>query len=305
MKAIFQFYIGGIRQSIPSGYISLDVFMDSIQYPKPNTLNLLEEIKTASLNDDKELKNKLKEKLPFFTPAVVVKDGKSRRYDNIESFTGLAQIDFDGFDSIDQANDCKHWLFENNQEIKCAYLSPSRLGVKALMRIPICKGVDEFQDYYRAITHFFKVECHVPNFDVAPQNAILPLYYAYDPDVLIREHAFVWTKRRYKEKYPIGDTTIIYDCNSPLGKSLINKFIDRVESITDNGHPQFRSACLMLGSLVGSGFLSQGDAEDLASKSISASPYLSNAHGHSTYNKTAVWAIERSKNSPYSPPKTP
>ena len=301
MKKMFQYYIGGIRQSIPSGYVSLDGFIDAIKNPKQKTLNLLDEIKEASLNNDKELKNKLKEKLPFFTPAVIVKDGKSRRYENIDRFTGLAQIDFDGFDSVDQATDCKHWLFENSKQIKCAYLSPSKLGVKALMRVSVCKDVNEFQDHYRAITSFFKVECHVPHFDVAPQNAILPLYYSYDKDVLIRENALVWTKRIHKKKYVVKDSNIVYDCSSPLGKSLINKFIDRVEKITDNGHPQFRSACLMLGSLVGSGFLTQNDAEDLASKSIKSNSYLSDAHSHSTYNKTALWAIERSKNNPYKP----
>jgi hypothetical protein len=247
------------------------------------------------------LKNKLKEKLPFFTPAVIVKDGKSRRYENINTFTGLAQIDFDGFDSVDQATDCKHWLFDVSKEIKCAYLSPSKLGVKALMRVGMCKDVDEFQDYYRAITNFFKVECHVPHFDVAPQNAILPLYYSYDKNVLIRENPIVWNTKIYKKKYEAKVNDIVYDCDSPLGKSLINKFIDRVERITNNGHPQFRSACLMLGSLVGSGFLSQDEAENLASKSIKSNAYLSDAHSHSTYNKTAIWAIERSKNNPYKP----
>ena len=294
----FQYYTGGIKATIPKGYVSLTSFLSKIRNPNPATLVLLGSISDASREGDKKTKTLLKNKLPFFTPSVIVEDGKPRRYENIASFTGLAPIDFDGFDNIDQANDCKHWLFEQNTEVICAYLSPSRLGVKALVLIPVCNEVEEFQDYYRGLTKKYRDDFHIKQFDTAPQNAILPLFYAYDKDVLIRDNAVTFVDKVLKPVYVPSEVVMNVESDKPRIDILVNKFFERCHNIVDNGHPQFRSACIMLGSLVPH-YVNEIDALAYTESAIRSNGYMISKHPFETYYKTAKWAIDVGMKSPY------
>lgn len=288
----FQYYIGGIKSVTPKGKLSLKQFLNKTKNPKKETTVLLKAIEVASGLGDKIAKNKLKEKLPYFTPSVIVKDGKARRYENIESFTGLAQLDFDGFDNVDTAIDMKNWLFNEYPQIICAYLSPSNKGVKALIKIPICKNVDEFQDYYRAISKHFKNDLSINQFDVAPQNAILPLFYSEDKNLLQRSDAIDWIDKIEKEIFvPIERQTLELKDKQMAG--FVRKFFERIDLINDNGHPQFRSACLMLGSLTPH-YISESEALTYCEQAIRTNSYLSNAHNFSTYFNTAKWCIKNS-----------
>ena len=198
------FYKNGIKNSFCDGYVSIDRFVEANRNPKPSIAKLLSDIKKASADNDKKLKTQLKEKLIFFTPSVIIPLEERRKYGNIESFTGMAQLDFDGLD-VEKAIEFKEFLFENYKEFYCVYLSPSKKGVKGIMRIPICKEVKEYQDYYRAIEEEFET---YDGFDPAPKNAVLPLYISHDVFIRYRENAKVWSIKKevaqdLRELYPI------------------------------------------------------------------------------------------------------
>jgi len=181
-----QYYIGGIFENKPKGMVDLETFIASHFNPKVSTIQLVDSIRLEGLKGDKKAKNALKEKLPFIVPPVIV-SGR-RQYSDIVSFTGICQLDFDG---VTEPFELKEYLFNKYEQFYCVYVSPSG-GVKGLMKIPICKDVEEYQEYYQGIIDEF--EC-IDGFDPAPKNAVLPLFVSYDYFLLNRKNPSTWTKK--------------------------------------------------------------------------------------------------------------
>ena len=296
----FQWYSGNIKHAKPMGFVSLASFISKHKKPTRKILEVFDQIETASLQGDKKLKSELKQNnLYYFTPGAIF-NGR-RRYSNISEFTGLAQIDIDNLEH-DEALDLKEYLYDNYPQIYVSYLSPSRKGVKALIRIPVVKSIKEFKEYYAGIEEEFN---WIAGFDSAPKNLALPLFLSYDTDLLYRESATVWTKKGElldmdltKNLKPVpsspiieGDETV-YKSTAYYRKISLDIFAKKISGIVDAGHPQLRSASLVLGSRVGANYLSQSDAEQYAEWCIRNSSYLSK--GISGYVNTMKWCIRKS-----------
>lgn len=293
------FYKNGIKNSFCDGYVSIDRFVEANRNPKPSIAKLLSNIKKASADDDKKLKTQLKEKLIFFTPSVIIPLEERRKYGNIESFTGMAQLDFDGLD-VEKAIEFKEFLFENYKEFYCVYLSPSKKGVKGIMRIPICKEVKEYQDYYRAIEEEFET---YDGFDPAPKNAVLPLYISHDVFIRYRKNAKVWSIKKevvqdLRELYPIPRKQYkplkSNDKNKNRAINTVRKMINGI--IDSPGHYQLRSACLIFGTRVGYGYVDYYEAKQELENLCRSNSYLSK--GLEGYIITANWGLENGLKTP-------
>jgi len=293
----FNYYDGDIYNSYVVGEVTLEQFVRAHESPKPQVLNLLKKTRAAAKKGDLKLKNKYKAKLYYFTPAVNILKGFERRYTNIVAFTGYAQLDFDKLKSKQEAIDFKKYLFDQYEVIRCAYLSPSKLGVKAIIQIPIVKSVDEYKDYYKGIEDEME---QYDGFDAAPKNAVLPLYISEDPEILYRPLIKTWDIK--------GDRTIdawvsTYDPNKPLSGTTADElkaialFKEKIDEIVDgDGHPRLRSACLVLGARVGAGYIDMNEAKRLAEYCVTSNSYLKK--GISGYLSTANWAIEQGSSNP-------
>lgn len=304
---VFPYYKGNIYEPFVEGYVSLDRFIDAHSDPTDTTWKLLSIINDAAINKDKTLKNNLKKQLHYFTPAVVIKIGTARRYENIIRFTGLVQIDIDGIE-LQDAKDLKVYLFDNYKEFFCLYLSPSGMGVKGLIRIPIVKSVKEYKEYFQGIEDEFD---WIHGWDSAPKNPVLPLYISADRKILRRDNATVWTKKgelpdittyeNLTDKIPIrasidGDSSV-YKSKSYYEKITLDIFKKRIDAIVDSdGHMRMRSACLVLGSRVGAGYISLGDADFFAEQVIRGNAYLNK--GIENYLKTMNWGITQGIKNP-------
>ena len=179
------YYPGDITQSRAIGHIDLYQFCYAHQNPKESVEKAIDLIGTTK---DKGLRGELKKGLYYFTPSVIIPKGKRRKYDSIQSFTGLMQLDFDGEEN---ALELKSYLSTDFPYIYCAYLSPSRKGVKALMKIPVCKDVNEYKEYFLGVEQHF-INLGVESFDHAPYNPILPLYISYDKEMYVNAHPSEW-----------------------------------------------------------------------------------------------------------------
>lgn len=289
-----QVYKGGIKSNQPIGLTSLETFLSAHSEPSDTTVQLLDSIALASSQGNKKKKTMLKETLPFITPAVIVK--KYRRYTDIERFTGIASLDFDG---LDNARELKYHLFSTYPQIIASYISPSGKGVKALIRIPISKDVEEYQDYYRALEDEFE---GIYGFDPAPKNAVLPLFYSYDYMLLQREDASVWSRKKIVEKdfhqaYPLPPRPYKKNKdNDRSGQRAINTVRKMINQIVDGGHPQLRGACLILGTRVGAGYLLRQEAEQEVEYLIRSNSYLQK--GIKGYITTSLWAIDEGMKTP-------
>lgn len=292
---IFPYYSGNIRLTKVIGYASLSNFIYAQKNPTPCNRKIFEQIKECK--DPKE-KRMLKHKLYSFTPSVLIKQNEKRKYDNVIRYTGLMQIDLDGIDEIDLAEDLKKWVFEQ-PECVCSYLSPSN-NVKALIAINKPLNQDHYVRLHNAITEKYEETTY---FDKATKNAVLPLFLSMDKNILYREYSEA--KQWSKEKEIKIDHVALNEqpnFNSFVGNQSFfrNKTVrlltTKINSISDNGHPQVRSAALILGSRVGANYLSKQDASIIIENLIKQNQYLSK--GISGYIETANWAIEQGMNNP-------
>lgn len=281
----FQFYRAKITESEPIGWVTLNQFIKANSNPNAAIKELFQKIKYSASIGDLKTKQELKEKLYSFTPCVNVSE--KRRYEFITSFTGLLVLDFD---KIDNAPDFKEYLYNEFNFIYLCWLSPSKKGVKALVKIPIVKTVNQFKAYYFGIAEEME---QYNGFDSTGQNCVLPLYQSYDPEMLIRENPALWTrtgiKRNDFELIPIA-RTIAPELSTGKEKVISKIIYSGIDKIKDNGHPQLRSICLVIGGYVANQYMNFNDAIDIIYNRIESNHYLQK--GISGYKKTAKWAVE-------------
>ena len=303
----FQYYFGDIKKSIPIGFLSLETFIDKHLNPKAELLSVFKEIDEAVSKGDMKLKAELKmNNLYSFT--VSAQFNGSRKYDNIKEFNPLAQLDFDGLTN-EEAVTFRDYIFTQYPQVVCSYLSPSRCGVKVLLRIPkisldkgIPEGIKEYKDYYRAIEAEFS---NFKGFDNSPKNLVLPLFISHDTDMSYRhfDNASIWDLKELvpeplKIKYPLPFNPYKkLKSNDKHELRAIRTFRKAVSSIVDSpGHSQLRSACLIFGTRVGAGYVGMINAEQEVDNLVKQNSYLSK--GLSGYLTTANWALKEGIKTP-------
>ncbi len=275
LDTTFPYYPSNVKITKPLGNISLKEFIRVLREPNERVRELFENIKKASAEGNLKLKSELKRQLFYFNPCINT-DGEGRSYSNIESFTGFAQLDFDG---ITNAPEFRDWFFENCKSATVVGVSSSGLGVKAIARIPIVKTVEEYKSYFYGMGYYLE---DYKGFDIAPQNPALPLYIFHDPDTKWREDATVSTVRGEKinafKKFE-GDITVLEDVPEYKKQKVIDIYTRGIGNIVDNGHPTVVGFSSALGGYVVSGYLSEDEAEILIEECISNNDYLSKDHG--------------------------
>lgn len=283
----FNYYPADIKKAEPLGVISLDYFINAIKNPKTHIIEIFNQIREAEQNKDQATKMALKSKLVSFTPCVLI--DKKRNYENIISWTGLAVLDFDHLDSPEYAEEFKEYLFNQYKFIVAAWLSASRHGVRAFVKIPVCTSTNEFKSYFLALKEkLFKYK----GFDIAPQNCVLPLFYSMDYKILYRFDASQFNQKFNPMTKPQVKQYIINDKTNLIEKIIFNK----INIIVDNGHPQLRAAAYLLGGFVGARYINQEYAISMIHRMIETNSYLSQKA--SIYKKTAETMIKHGQYQP-------
>jgi len=189
---------------------------------KPLTVNVnaaLEWIKTGSSKDiiekvrqanDQPTKDLFKQNLPAVTFGGLFEDRSAL----IEA-SGLACLDFDKLDDLNEISE----RLKESEYIYSLWVSPSGNGLKALVKIPVVKDKEEYQEYYRAILRHFK--------DLQPDKATKDInrlcFESYDPYLHVNEGSKVFSEKlKFKPKAKVEVTV---NSNLPEGK-----VVDRVVS---------------------------------------------------------------------------
>jgi hypothetical protein len=296
----FQYYPANIKKCKPLGFTTIEEFKTLHKEPTREMIEVFSKIAEAEVKNDMELKAKIKQNnLLYFTPCVYIKNW--RKYDNITKFTGLLVLDFD---HIENAKVFKKHLFDEYPFIISTWLSPSKKGIKALVRIPIIqvqspisKSTDEFKEYFDAISDVMEL---YDGFDKINQNPAQPLFQSYDPELLFRADATIFSKRKAKPKFiPRPSVQPFRTFNSSSKKeTIIRMIVRKMNEIINNGHPQLRRISYSLGGFVGGGYLTQSEAEELIYNLIEHHRYL--CKGISGYKKTASTFIKKGMEKPLS-----
>lgn len=301
----FPYYKGHIKLTHAEGLVSLEQFIRAHKNPIQETRLLIEQIKKASELNDLKAKRILKQNLFTFTPAVKIEVGFGRKYANIVGWTGLMQLDFDKIETTAKAHDLKEYLFTTYQCVICSYMSPSGKGVKALIRTTVPRNIEHYRAIYKTIQKEFE---SISYFDTATKNAVLPLFLSYDEDIYYRDYdeTVAWDLEDWieekkcnmsnqpptsfsKQNQDSSEAQYYYD-------KCIRIFTEKMYSISDNGHPQLRSACLILGSRAGAGYISLNEAMLLAENAVCSNSYFDK--DRRGYIDTSVWAVKEGYKSP-------
>ena len=285
----FQYYSGNIRDSIPRGYVSLSEFIAKTRNPKPGVKTLLFDIRTE---DDKARRDQLKTKLPAFTPAAVVHQGQSRKYDNIQHFTGLALLDFDGLPDRKYSESFRAALFNEHKFIFASWLSSSGKGVRAIVKIPRVTSTQQFKLHYAALEQDFE---GYHGFDPAPKNAILPLYFSHDPGILYREEPTTYTNTYSPPQAPKPDPIPRPESSGKYHKWALSNIERAISRINSNGHPQLRAAAYAAGGYVGSGYITEAEALTLIDRLIETGYLKGKA---TSYKRTAREMVRKGQSEP-------
>jgi len=189
---------------------------------KPLTVNInaaLEWIKTGSSKDiiekvrqanDQPTKDLFKRNLPAVTFGGLFEDRSAL----IEA-SGLACLDFDKLDDLNEISE----RLKESEYIYSFWVSPSGNGLKALVKIPVVKDKEEYQEYYRAILRHFK--------DLQPDKATKDInrlcFESYDPYLHVNEGSKVFIEKlKFKPK---AKAEVRVNSNLPEGK-----VVDRIVS---------------------------------------------------------------------------
>lgn len=289
-NTIFQYYAGNIKDSKPKGSLTFQNFVDGVRDPKPHMKDLLHAIRNA---ETKAEKDKLKVKLPAFTPCVHIDPQGMRRYSDIIGFTQILMLDFDGIPDRETAADFKHNLFEAYPYILSSWLSSSGKGVRAMVRIPECKSVDEFKCRFRAVA---KEMSQYKGFDQAPKNCVLPLFYSYDPKLRWNYKAVVFDGYEAEPDPPAPPPASWIKPDDKYQRWSMENTKKAIDKITDNGHPQLRAAAFCLGGYVGAGYITEVEAIGFINSLIESNTYLSQKPA--VYKQTAKTMIRNGQSKP-------
>lgn len=285
----FPWFSNRIESCKPSGEIALASFNEKTKHPV--NYKTFARIEAAKALGNRKLVAELKEKLYYFTPAIILRHW--RNGNNIVAFTGLCPIDFDKMTPA-QAHEFKAFLFHQYQCFYSVWLSASRHGVRGLIRIPAVSSIEEYKSYFFAIQS--ELSQYGYHFDTQLQTPVQPMFQSYDPDILYREDPDTWdVKAELKPQAPHRPPPQLNIYRSARQKQSAIDIIQKGcrtkfnQIVNDDGHPRLRGIGLTLGGYVGGGYLTETEAILFLENEIDRNAYLSQKA--ETYKKTARWAI--------------
>ena len=147
-----------------------------------------------SKSKDKKERDTLKLKLPGVCYNGIF---KTRSKDGLIKKSGLIVLDFDGFDTKQDAEVFKESIIDNEYVFSC-WLSPSYIGVKVLVKIPVDDNDIKF--YFSALSLEFECE----NWDNSGSDVSRFCYESYDPNIYVNTNSKTWTKCDKPEVEDLG-----------------------------------------------------------------------------------------------------
>jgi hypothetical protein len=151
-----------------------------------------EKIANIRCSLDKTKRNELKSQLPYVTFCGTF---SSRANSNLKNHSGLACLDFDGVEKLEQLRS------EINDDFYtfASFVSPGGDGLKVLVKIPSVDNNDDYQDYYVSLIEHFKKYHEIDN---ATKDLARACYLSYDENLFINNESEIFTDK-YNRPLPV------------------------------------------------------------------------------------------------------
>ncbi len=281
------------------GVITIEELVNEIRNPDKQTLETLKQVRAltrelADLNPESRQykekdrkKTQLKDTLRSYSPGGIFHTWK--KSSNLAKGSGLAILDYD---HINDPETFRDQMFEFYTFFVLSFISPSKDGVKFLVRVPIVNSPAEFKQYYKPLFDEFSV---YPNLDPSNSDITRFLFTSFDPELRYRPYdkAKVWDiKQPPPRSFGVKHTPVNYDKDALSKKQLhaYNLMNRRFRNIvSDDRHPRVRGLAVLMGGYVAAGIYSESEAVDVLTNMVRANSYL-NAKAYK-YEKTIKSAI--------------
>lgn len=151
---------------------------------------LVEPVRAAVEAGDNAAKDTAKGRLPGFTAGGCF---SARRKDGLAVHSGLVVTDLDHLPSPEDAARVRDAL-AHDAHVVAAFVSPSGLGVKALVRVEPCADAAEHEAAFAALLEHFAQE-HGINLDTSGKDVSRLCFVSHDPGAFVREgvaRPFAW-----------------------------------------------------------------------------------------------------------------
>jgi len=168
-----------------------------------NVYDVLNDIKTGvykkSINKlldikDKKLQEDFKKSL---SGCLFTGEFSTRSKDGLIQHNGLSVLDFDKYKSLEEVEEVKS-KFKNDKYIFSFWTSPRRLGLKVLVKIPICKDDVEYKAYYTSLLDYYKCQ----NSDESTKDICRFCFDSFDSDLYINVNSHEY-RNKIEEKIEI------------------------------------------------------------------------------------------------------
>lgn len=175
----FSFYEKGIKDIKPSKEIDVKGFvllLKSGLYDK--------QLELIQKETDKDKRNILKSKLPYVTFAGTF---KQRAKTKIKESSGLACFDFDDVENIKEIRD----KLIKNKYTYLLFYSPSKTGLKLIVKIPKVKDDEEYKQYWISIARSYNLSCN----DEATKDISRACYISSDTKPFLNPDSKIYTEK--------------------------------------------------------------------------------------------------------------
>ena len=115
----------------------------------------------------------------------------------IKEHSGLCILDFDKFDTEQDAIDFRNSISDDNYIFSC-WISPSGKGIKALVKIPA--DIQNHKEYFKSLKNYY----NHPNWDDSGSDVSRFCFESYDPDLFINKDSLLWDKIDTPEVEDLG-----------------------------------------------------------------------------------------------------
>jgi len=170
--------------------LSLGAVLDGIRSGK--WAALVKPVRDAVEARNDAAKDTAKRELPGFTPAGLF---SVRRKDGLQTHSGLVVADVDKLPSAADAAKLRDEL-AHDPHAQAVFVSPSGLGVKALVRVESCADAVAHEAAFAALVEHF-AQAHGVNLDTSGKDVSRLCFVSHDPQAFVRDgaaRAFAWRK---------------------------------------------------------------------------------------------------------------
>lgn len=244
--------VSGVSQNT-HGRIELLQAINEIKKPDTKDLKIIQ----ARRNGEEADKTKLRS----YVFGALFKNDRRRKQDLL-SGTGIAILDYDGLEKYDiDPHVFKQRMFNYYTFIIAAFISPSGVGVKFLINIPVVDNANDYTSYYNAL---FKDLCRHPGLDPSGKDITRLCFTSHDTNVLFRDNPILWD---YMDELPHqkANAQTVEIINPTEDRMHIKNIMAKSfkEIVEHPMHPKVMKLATAMGGYVKAGYYNEVEAIEM------------------------------------------